>query len=102
MPDSDLNDEIGLHLHYVGLLCTQWSYLERMLEYTHWWILGLLNKPKEGRIITGSLSIEMLAKRARDLAHLKIKSEADIEILQASGVTNRRYLGRQELGGSWR
>lgn len=75
MPDIDLNDEISLHLYYVGLLCTQWAYLERLLELAHWWLLGLLNKPKEGRIITGSLSIEMLAKRVRDLGHLKTNDE---------------------------
>lgn len=76
------NDPVDEHLMEVGRLCAHWAYLEWLLELTHWWILGLFDKPLEGRTITGGLSIEVLAKRVHDLAHLKISDSADIEILK--------------------
>ena len=74
--------EFEQHLMAVGLVCSQWAYLEFLFEITLWWILGL--EPKEGRIITGGLSIETAAKRICDLAHLRIKDEADRDTLRNS------------------
>ena len=65
-------DFIAAHYQEVGLLCTQWAYLEWLLELAHWWLLGLLNNPREGRVITGNLPFNVVARRVSGLAHLRL------------------------------
>jgi hypothetical protein len=94
---SSANDDILKHGMQVGLVCNQWAYLEWLVEVTHWWLIGLLNKPIEGRIITGGLSIEQLLKRVCSLSHLRINVAADREALEAikkrvDAVADERHL----------
>jgi hypothetical protein len=77
MSDHTTDDDIREHLMQVGLACTQWAYLKWLFEITHWWLLGLLDKEKEGRVITSGLSIEKMARRVCELCHLRISDEAD-------------------------
>jgi hypothetical protein len=87
MSDFSTDDDVANHLKLVGVICGQWAYLEWLLEVTHWWLLGLLNKPKEGRVITSSLSIEKMAKRVCDLSHLRISKDEDRALLE--NIKNR-------------
>jgi hypothetical protein len=59
------------------LLCTQWAYLEWLLEIAVWWFIGLLNTPSDGRVLTGSFGIDALARKARDLTHRKLSDPAE-------------------------
>jgi len=77
MPDQASLEMIADHNREVGLLCTQWAYLEWLLEIAVWWFLGLLNQPEDGRVLTGSFGIDALARKARDLAHRKLTNETD-------------------------
>jgi hypothetical protein len=77
MNDHTTDDDVREHLMQVGLVCIQWAYLEWLLELTVWWLLGFLNKAKEGRAITSGLSIEVLARRISDLCHLRISDISD-------------------------
>jgi hypothetical protein len=72
MVDHPKLDLVAEHNQEVGLLCTQWAYLEWLLELALWWLLGLLNQPREGRILTGGLSIDTLARRVSELSSLRI------------------------------
>lgn len=76
-PDQTDDEDIKEHLMQVGLVCIQWSHLEWLLELMHWWLLGLLNAPTEGRLITSGPSIDAMARRVSGLSHLKISNEAD-------------------------
>jgi hypothetical protein len=80
-----LADIASVHTELVeiGKICVHWAYLEFLLEVTYWWIFNLHNRHEEGRILTGSLSIELLSGRVRDLAHLKIADPVDREVLSA-------------------
>jgi hypothetical protein len=105
MNDHTTGDDIREHLMQVGLVCSQWAYLEWLLELTHWWLLGLLNKDKEGRVITSGLSIEVMARRVWELCHLRISDIADRDRLGAvkdriQGILEERNLavhGRRSL-----
>jgi hypothetical protein len=77
--DSDVRD----HMYQVGLVCTQYAYLEWLFEVTLWWILGLLDHPTEGRLLTGSLNLETASNRACELSHLRIAEKEDRDKLQA-------------------
>jgi hypothetical protein len=78
---EDMTDEIPSdvreHLQEVGLVCTQWAYVEWLLELTHWWLLDLLNASKEARLITSNLSIDRMASRVAGLSHLPISDVED-------------------------
>jgi hypothetical protein len=58
--------DVIAHNQEIGLLCTQWAYLEWLLEQTIWWLLDLTDTPNDARPLTGGLSIENLAQKARD------------------------------------
>ena len=79
-PDLDL---IAKHNQEVGLLCSQWAYLEWLLELANWWLLGLLNHSREGRVLTTCISIEVLARRTTNLAHLRITNAEDQAVLKS-------------------
>ena len=80
--DGTIPDDVVKSVLQVGLICSHWAYVEWLLEITLWWTLGLLNKKVEGRVITGSLSIDTLALRLTQLSHLKLHDEADRKILE--------------------
>lgn len=87
MDEYASEDGVKAHLREVGLICSQWAHLEWMLEVTNWWVLGFLDKPTEGRIITASLGIELMARRAYDLCHLKQVKPEEKSLLES--VKNR-------------
>jgi hypothetical protein len=58
--------DVIAHNQEIGLLCTQWAYLEWLLEQTIWWLLDLTDTPYDARPLTGGLSIENLARKAGD------------------------------------
>jgi len=72
MDENTQFTEIDWHFREVGLICAHWAYLEWLLEITLWWLLGLPLDGKDGRVITGSLPIHALARRAAELAHRKL------------------------------
>jgi hypothetical protein len=82
MTTDNRDPYVKQHLLEVGLVCTQWAYLEWLFEVTQWWILNLLDHPTEGRLLTGGLNLETLSRRVCDLSHLTIKDEADRAELQ--------------------
>jgi hypothetical protein len=85
---KEQTDFVSDHNQQIGFLCSQWSFLESLVEIALWWLLGL--PPKEGRIITGGLNICDLARKVRDLAHLKVSAKADLDALTdlAAGIEN--------------
>ena len=75
MTTDDRLDIVAAHNAEVGLLCTQWAYLEWMLEIAIWWFLDLLDKSDEERITaTGGKPISVLAREAANIAHRKLTS----------------------------
>ena len=78
-PTQDQLDMVLAHNSQVGLLCTQWAYLEWMLEIAIWWFSDLLDKSDEERITeTGGKPISVLAREASNIAHRKLTaSELD-------------------------
>src|SRR6185437_5786990 len=100
MTDENLDEnliEVRNHLMEVGMVCTQWAYLEFLFEATIWWLLGLPNRKYEGRIITAGLSLETLARKAYDLSHLKIANDQDIKTIESlrdriSAIVDERNL----------
>ena len=83
MSDTDSSDMIAEHNREVGLLSTQWAYLEWLLEVAIWWFVGLLNAPDDGRTLTGTISIGGLARKARDLAPRRLSTKADLDAMAA-------------------
>jgi hypothetical protein len=81
MPDKARLDMIADHNREVGLLCTQWAYLEWLLEIAIWWFVDLLDTPDDGRALTGAISIGGLARKARDLAHRKLSTKPDLDAM---------------------
>lgn len=97
MTGRDRRDMISAHNEEVGLLCTQWAYLEWMLEIAVWWFCGLLDAHADGRTMTGGIDIIGLARRARDLAHRKLSDQAErdamADIVRRIGIViNERNL----------
>ena len=96
MTDENLG-EVRDHLIEVGMVCTQWAYLEFLFEATIWWLLGIPNQKYEGRIITAGLSLEILVRKAADLSHLKVANDADLKTIQSirgriSAIVDERNL----------
>ena len=84
MSDTSRDKDIEAHLLSVGIVCSHWAYLEYLYELTLWWLLGLLNDEKAGRVITGGQSLENLARRCNELSYLRIPEERDRQILEDS------------------
>jgi hypothetical protein len=76
-------DETSEHLQEVGLVCTQWAYLEWMLEISIWWFLGFLDTgdPTDGQTLTGTLNCESLARKASLLSHRKLAEAEERDVL---------------------
>jgi hypothetical protein len=74
--------EVTEHLTQVGLICSQWAYLEWLLEIALWWLIGLLDDHEDARIMTRGLDIQTLSRRVRDLAHRKISDRDEKQILK--------------------
>jgi hypothetical protein len=89
--------DVDAHYQEVGLLCTQWAYLEWLLELTLWWLLGLLNRPREGRIVSAGLPIEVLAKRVSDLAGMRITHPGELAIIDSVRVRIVEILDERNL-----
>jgi hypothetical protein len=83
MSDRIEDDDVRQHLMDVGSVCSQWAFLEYLFEITFWWLLGLLNKPKEGRLITGGLNLGTISKRVCELSHLRVQEQGDRELLES-------------------
>jgi hypothetical protein len=79
-----LNDNLmDVHLREVGLLCSQWAYLEWMLEIAIWWFCDLLDQPSEKRIIeTGGKPVSVLAREAGNIAYRKLTSASELEAMK--------------------
>jgi hypothetical protein len=72
---DDRLDMVSAHNAEIGLLCTQWAYLEWMLEIAIWWFSDLLDKSDEERLTaTGGKPISVLAREAGNIAHRKLTS----------------------------
>ena len=70
------------HLQEVGLLCTQWAYLEWMLEIAIWWFRDLLDATDDERIAeTGGKPISVLAREARNVASRKLTSASELDAM---------------------
>lgn len=103
---SEPNDDVDKHLLQVGLICAQWAHLEYLLELTVWWLLGLLDTPKDARLITGTMPIDALARKARDLAHRKIPKRSDRNMLRdvavdVNAVEHERNLAVHGVRSLW-
>lgn len=83
MADPQWRDETSEHLQEVGLVCTQWAYLEWMLEISIWWFLGFLDSgdPTDGLTLTGTLNCESLARKASQLSHRKLVEAGERDLL---------------------
>lgn len=82
MTDKDRIDDVHDHLLEVGMICTGWAYLEFLLECAVWWLIGLHNNKRDGRIFTSGLSLETMARKAADLKHLKISCANDRKAIE--------------------
>ena len=82
-PTQDQIDMVLAHNSQVGLLCTQWAYLEWMLEVAIWWFSDLLDKTHEERITeTGGKPISVLAREAGNIAHRKLTSGSELDAMK--------------------
>ena len=80
---QDQIDMVLAHNSQVGLLCTQWAYLEWMLEIAIWWFSDLLDKTNEERITeTGGKPISVLAREAGNIAHRKLTSARELSAMK--------------------
>ncbi len=71
------------HNMEVGLLCSQWAYLEWMLEIAIWWFSDLLDKSDDERLTaTGGKPISVLAREAHNIARQKLISASELEALK--------------------
>jgi hypothetical protein len=82
MTKPHAKDYVAKHLKQVGFLCTQWAYLEWLLEIAIWRFMGL--KEAEGRKRTGPMPMGNLARDARALAHRKLTKRAELDALRAT------------------
>jgi hypothetical protein len=72
-------DPVAAHIAEVGLLCTQWAYLEWMLEIAIWWFLDLLDKSDGERMTeTSGKPVSVLAREAGNIAHQKLTSASEL------------------------
>ena len=91
------------HNQQIGFLCSQWSFLESLVEMALWWLLGL--PQNEGRVITEGVHVGVLARKVRDLAHRKVSAKADLDgltdlaadIKNAEGERNLAVHGLREV-----
>src|SRR5262245_7661886 len=82
-PTQDQLDMVLAHNSQIGLLCTQWVYLEWMLEVAIWWFSDLLDKSDEERLTeTGGKPISVLAREAGNIAHRKLTSKHDLDAMK--------------------
>jgi hypothetical protein len=92
--DIDTSRRLDLAVEHnmeVGLLCSQWAYLEWMLEIAIWWFGDLLDKSEEERLTaTGGKPISVLARETHNIAHQKLISANELEALKdaASRIEN--------------
>jgi hypothetical protein len=77
------NEFVAQHLREVGLVCSQWAYLEWLFEVLLFWLIGFHNKPVEGRIATGAPGLETTSKRVCELAHLRLTDIDDMKLLES-------------------
>jgi hypothetical protein len=84
MPEPHRNAlDMNAHLQQVGLLCSQWAYLEWMLEIAIWWFSDLLDKSDGERLTeTGGKAISILAREAHNIAHRKLTSAVELDALK--------------------
>jgi hypothetical protein len=88
---------VSQHLREVGLVCSQWAYLEWLYEVLLFWLIGLHGRRSEGLIATGAPNLETASKRVCELAHLRITDSADVTLLKSardriSAVVDERNL----------
>jgi hypothetical protein len=77
MQPKELPEDVAAHLMEVGLLCSQWAYLEWLLERAIWWFLDLRKTPTDGQTVTAGLSIDALARKARPQALDQERPQSD-------------------------
>jgi len=87
-PTQDQLDLVSVHNSQVGLLCSQWAYLEWMLEIAVWWFGDLLDKSDEDRLAeTVGKPISVLAREAGNIAYRKLTSTSELDAMKE--VTKR-------------
>jgi hypothetical protein len=92
-PEYDVEE----HLKLVGLVCTQWAYLEYLLAVAIWWELNLLDGSKDGLLITSSFQADKLARMARDLAHRKLTDTKELDTMKHIADEVERLTGERNL-----
>jgi len=76
-------DTVAAHNAEVGLLCTQWAYLEWMLEIAIWWFRDLLDKSDYERMTeTSGKPVSVLAREAGNIAHQKLTSASELNAIK--------------------
>jgi hypothetical protein len=76
-------DTAAAHNAEVGLLCTQWAYLEWMLEIAIWWFRDLLDKSDAERLTeTSGKPVSVLAREAGNIAHQKLTSVSELHAMK--------------------
>ena len=82
--------DVADHNREVGLVCTQWAYLEWLLEVAIWWFRGLLAEgtpDSERDAATADMPVSSLADQACNLATSKL-TETD-ELAAMDGIRRR-------------
>jgi hypothetical protein len=75
-------DTVAAHNAEVGLLCTQWAYLEWMLEIAIWF-RDLLDKSDYERMTeTSGKPVSVLAREAGNIAHQKLTSASELNAIK--------------------
>jgi hypothetical protein len=86
------------HNMEVGLLCSQWAYLEWMLEIAIWWFSNLLDKSDDERLIaTGGKPISVLAREVHNIAHQKLISASELEALKDAATRIEEIIDERNL-----
>jgi hypothetical protein len=97
-PTRDQLDMVLAHNSQIGFLCTQWAYLEWMLEVAIWWFSDLLDKSDEERLTeTGGKPISVLAREASNIAHRKLTSKSDLDAMKEIAKRVEESLAERNL-----
>jgi hypothetical protein len=97
-PTKDQLDMVSAHNSEVGLLCSQWAYLEWLVEIAIWWCSDLLDKSCEDReTATAGKPLSVLARQAGNIAHRKLTSESELAAMKGAAKRIEECIDERNL-----
>ncbi len=98
MPEPRNISDMNAHLQQVGLLCSQWAYLEWMVEIAIWWFSDLLDASDDKRTAeTGSKPMSILAREMRNIAYQKLLSPSELDAMKDAATRIESIIDERNL-----